>query len=167
MVLPGAIAMLGAGGVLAAGALLVLTEPGGADQAAAVAPAAPSAPRQTQDLQVADPSDEQSTGVRVLSGEQLSKKKPPKIVRSEEYVEIYNNTGIVGLAADSASRAQGVGWNVVAVDNWYGTIVDTTVYYPSGMRRQANLLATDLGIDRVVPAVDPMSGDRLTVILTG
>ena len=164
VVLPGAVALLGASGVLAAGALLVLTDPAGPDQAAAKP--APAAASSSPSAQVEDPVATQQTGLRVVAGERLRKKKPPKIVRSAEYVEIYNNSSVVGLAGGAAARAQGVGWNVVAVDNWYGTIAAPTVYYPPKMRRQADLLATDLGVDRVVPAVAPMSFDRLTVILT-
>ncbi|WP_435746315.1 LytR C-terminal domain-containing protein [Nocardioides sp. SYSU DS0663] len=95
------------------------------------------------------------------------KPKPPAIERGKVYVEVYNNSGITGLAgtvADSAGRA---GWQVVGSDNWYGTIPATTVYYPARLERAAKLLALDLGIERTAPAVDPMRLDRLTVILTG
>ena len=163
VVLPGAVALLGASGVFAAGAMLVLTDP--TDAATAAPRPAPPVATQTEDA-VEDIAASESTGLRVVSGERLKKKKPPKIVRSEMYVEIYNNSSVVGLAGETASRAQGVGWSVVAVDNWYGSIAAPTVYYGQGLRRQANLLATDLGIDRVVPAVEPMGFDRLTVILT-
>ena len=163
VVLPGAVALLGASGVFAAGAMLVLTEP--VENAPEARRPAPPAATQTEDV-VEDLVATESTGLRVIAGERLKKKKPPKIVRSEVYVEIYNNSSVVGLAGTTASRAQGVGWNVVSVDNWYGSIAAPTVYYGPEMRRQANLLATDLGVDRVVPAVEPMGFDRLTVILT-
>ncbi len=79
---------------------------------------------------------------------------------------MFNNAGISGLAGSTAARAQGAGWRVVCSDNWYGTIPATTVYFPPGQERQAGLLGKDLGIARIKPAIPPMGGDRLTVILT-
>ncbi|GAA1165113.1 LytR C-terminal domain-containing protein [Nocardioides aquiterrae] len=95
------------------------------------------------------------------------KPQPPKVQRGKVYVEVYNNSGITGLAGRVAERATGIGWQVVGSDNWYGTIPDTTVYYPAKLKPAAKQLALDLGIDRTAPAVDPMRLDRLTVILTG
>jgi hypothetical protein len=97
------------------------------------------------------------------------KPKPPKpaVKRGEIYVEVYNNSNIAGLAGKTAGEAQSLGWNVVGSDNWYGTIDSTTVYYPAKLERAAKLLAKDLGIGRLRPAIDPMRLDRLTVILTG
>jgi hypothetical protein len=87
--------------------------------------------------------------------------------RGSVYVEIFNNSNIHGLAAATAAKAQGAGWNVVGADNWYGTIISSTVYYPPRLHRAAKALARDLGIKRLHPAISPMRGDRLTVILTG
>ena len=63
-------------------------------------------------------------------------------------------------------QAAAAGWQVVGSDNWYGTIPTSTVYYPERLEAAAKALALDLGIPRISPAVDPMRGDRLTVILT-
>ena len=93
--------------------------------------------------------------------------KPPKVQRGKVYVEVYNNSGITGLAGGVADRATGIGWQVVGSDNWYGTIPATTVYYPAKLKAAAKQLALDLGIERTAPAVDPMRLDRLTIILTG
>jgi hypothetical protein len=41
------------------------------------------------------------------------------------------------------------------------------VYYPDRLKAAGALLARDLGISRVKPAIAPMRPDRLTVILTG
>jgi hypothetical protein len=79
-------------------------------------------------------------------------------------VAVYNNAGIRGLAAEKADMLQGAGWNVAAVDNWYGDIPGNTVYYPPGLRRAAHRLAGLLGVHRLRPAVAPMRFDRLTVI---
>ncbi|MGY2701686.1 LytR C-terminal domain-containing protein [Nocardioides sp. HB32] len=95
------------------------------------------------------------------------KPQPPKVQRGKVYVEVYNNSGITGLAGQVGERATGIGWQVVGSDNWYGTIPATTVYYPAKLKAAAKQLALDLGIKRTAPAVDPMRLDRLTVILTG
>ena len=80
------------------------------------------------------------------------------VERGKVYVEVYNNSDITGLAGSTAARASGAGWQVVGSDNWYGTIPATTVYYPERLKAAAKVLALDLGIDRVVPAIDPMDG---------
>ena len=94
------------------------------------------------------------------------KKAEPVVERGKVYVEVYNNSGITGLAGSTAEQASGAGWQVVATDNWYGTIPASTVYYPERLKAAAKVLALDLGIGRVVPAIEPMDLDRLTVILT-
>ena len=91
--------------------------------------------------------------------------KPP-VQRGKVYVEVYNTSGITGLAGKVAGKATGIGWKVVGSDNWYGTVPATTVYYPKRLKRAAKTLALDLGIQRTAPAVDPMRRDRLTLILT-
>jgi hypothetical protein len=95
------------------------------------------------------------------------KHKKPPVQRGKVYVEVYNNSGITGLAGQVAAKASGIGWQVVGSDNWYGTIPTTTVYYPQQLADAAKQLALDLGIKRTAPAVDPMRMDRLTIILTG
>lgn len=89
------------------------------------------------------------------------------VERRTAYVEVYNNSAVTGLAGGTAATLTDLGWRVVVTDNWYGEIPSNTVYHPSGLAAQADLLAGDLGIDRVQPAVEPMSFDRLTVILVG
>ena len=94
------------------------------------------------------------------------KKAEPVVERGKVYVEVYNNSGITGLAGSTAARASDAGWQVVGSDNWYGTIPASTVYYPERLQAAAKVLALDLGIGRVMPAIEPMDLDRLTVILT-
>lgn len=95
------------------------------------------------------------------------KPKPkPQIKRAEVYVEVFNNSGIRGLAAGVAGKATQVGWSVVGEDNWYGVVPTTTVYYPPRLKAAGKQLALDLGIRRTAPAVGEMKLDRLTVILT-
>ena len=99
--------------------------------------------------------------------EKKKTKPKPDVRRGEVYVEVYNNSGISGLAGSTASKIYGAGWQVVGSDNWYGTIPQSTVYYPERLDAAAKMLARDLGIKRLKPAISPMRFDRLTVILTG
>ena len=90
----------------------------------------------------------------------------PVVKRGEVYVEVFNNSGIKGLAATTASKATQIGWQVVGEDNWVGSIPASTVYYPARLKAEAKQLSLDLGIARTAPAVEPMKMDRLTIILT-
>jgi hypothetical protein len=99
--------------------------------------------------------------------EPTKKPKPePRVKRGEVYVEVFNNSGIKGLAASTAQKATTVGWNVVGEDNWYGVVPTTTVYFPPRLKAAGKQLALDLGIKRTAPAVGEMKRDRLTIILT-
>ena len=100
---------------------------------------------------------------------QPTKKPPtrPAVDRGKVPVEVYNNSGVTGLAGQVGTRVSRIGWQVVGTDNWYGTVDATTVYYPPRLKAAAKQLALDLGVKRTSPAVDPMRLDRLTLILTG
>jgi hypothetical protein len=80
-------------------------------------------------------------------------------------VEVFNNAGIRGLAAQTSTSLSQAGWNVVGVANWYGDIPQTTVYYPIDKKAPARQLARYLHARRLRPSVAPMRFDRLTVIL--
>jgi hypothetical protein len=95
------------------------------------------------------------------------KPSKPAVDRAKVPLEVYNNSGVTGLAGRVATKAGRIGWQVVGSDNWYGTVDATTVYYPKRLEAAAKQLALDLGIRRTAPAVDPMRLDRLTLILTG
>ena len=90
----------------------------------------------------------------------------PAVQRGKVMVEVFNNSGITGLAGRYADQATKAGWKVTGSDNWYGTIAASTVYYPARLKAAAKLMALDLGLHRVVPAAGGMHRDRLTVILT-
>jgi hypothetical protein len=94
-------------------------------------------------------------------------KPKPVVKRGKTYVEVYNNSGVTGLAGQVGSRATDAGWQVVGTDNWVGSVNGNTVFYPKRLKAAAELLALDLGIQRTAVAVEPMRLDRLTVILTG
>jgi hypothetical protein len=108
--------------------------------------------------------------VRTQEPQRVAKtpKKPikPAVQRGKVMVEVFNNSGITGLAGRYADKATAAGWKVTGSDNWYGTIAASTVYYPADLKAAAKLLALDLGLHRVVPAAGAMHRDRLTVILT-
>ena len=93
-------------------------------------------------------------------------KPKPQVKRAEVYVEVFNSSGIKGLAASTAQKATTVGWAVVGEDNWYGVVPTTTVYFPPRLKAAGKQLALDLGIKRTSPAVGEMKRDRLTIILT-
>ena len=160
------LALLAAGAVVVAGAAFVFTggnDDGSTDRATqAAAPARPTATATTT------PTRTTPTPARkhVTKKKKHKKAEKPVVRRGDTYVEVYNNSGISGLAGSTASRAQGAGWQVVGSDNWYGTIPASTVYYPPRLFAQAQMLGKDLGISRLKPAIAPMRGDRLTVILT-
>jgi len=149
---PALVAVLSTVAVVAAGLYFVLSG-GPAEE-----PTTPSAPAPTT---VATPTPTPSP-----TAEATPTKRKPRVRRGNVYVEVYNNSGISGLAARTATTVRGAGWQVVGEDNWYGTITESTVYYPPRLKAAGRLLARDLGITRVRPAVDPMKLDRLTVILT-
>ena len=155
--LPTVAALGSAAAVLVAGGAFVATAGG--------APAAPpvAAPAVTPTRHVAPPPEP----VTVAPKPVLKKKhRTPDVRRGHTYVEVYNNSGITGLAGSTAKKIADAGWQVVGSDNWYGTIPASTIYYPSRLHAEAKLLAKDLGIRRLHPAISPMKFDRLTVILT-
>ena len=97
-----------------------------------------------------------------------TKKPEPQVKRGTVMVEVFNNSGVQGLAGTTGEKAVAAGWQVVGTDNWYGTVPASTVYFPTErLKAAARLLALDLGIDRVLPATEAMRLDALTVVLTG
>lgn len=127
-------------------------------------------PTEREVTTVAQPSGEDSPKATPVPEQKLpkGKQKPIKreVTRGDVYVEVYNNSGITGLAGRYAGTATAVGWQVVGSDNWYGTVPGSTVYFPARLESAAKLLALDLGISRVTPAIGSMRLDRLTVVLT-
>ena len=158
VVAPSRVMLVAVVGVAIAGAVFIATSPQPEQAARVVAststPSASPTPTPT------------ATATATPTKKPPKKKKPVVVKRAETIVVVFNNSGITGLASRTSGTAQGAGWNVVGSDNWYGTIPATTVYYPERLHAAAKVLARDLGIQRIKPAIDPMQGDRLTVILT-
>lgn len=157
VVLPTRLMVFSISAVALAGLLFVATH--GEDDGGA-ATTASSRPTQTA---AADPT---AVPDPLVEPSERPTPKAPVVRKGMTYVVVFNNSNIKGLAGKTATRAQGAGWNVVGSDNWYGTVDTSTVYFGPRMRAAADLLAKDLGITSVKPAVDPMRADRLTVILT-
>ena len=143
------LAVMTAGVVLLVGAAYFVTKPAEKVEVHLTTTTAPTPPPTVAPQQVIKPKHTQ-----------------PVVDRKGTYVVVFNNSGISGLAGRAAGELAAAGWNVVGSDNWYGTIPASTVYYPESFKRQAQLLAKDLRVERLKPAVDPMQRDRLTVILT-
>ena len=152
VVYPSPLVMLSVIAVAMAGIAFVATRDQGPTEREVIAPVA--APSPSASATPAEPSPSPT-------------KTKPVVVRGKVYVEVYNNSGITGLAGRVAERAGGAGWQVVGSDNWVGTIPANTVYFPQRLKAAGRLLALDLGIQRVQPAVAPMKLDRLTIVLTG
>ena len=127
-------------------------------------------PTEREVTTVAQPSEPETTAAEPPDRQQLPEGKPKpikrEVVRGDVYIEVYNNSGITGLADSYAGSATAVGWQVVGADNWYGTVPGSTVYYPARLEAAGKLLALDLGISRTMPAAGDMRLDRLTVVLT-
>jgi hypothetical protein len=157
MVVSSPLALLSAAAVVLAGVAFVATSHRDEQPVRASATVTATA-RPTKTVTVRKPAHTASPKKHV--------RKKPVVHRGETYVEVFNNSGIQGLAGSTAARASGAGWQVVGSDNWYGTIPASTVYYPPRLHAAAKLLGKDLGIARIKPAIAPMRGDRLTVILT-
>ena len=89
------------------------------------------------------------------------------IARDGIAVSVLNNTGNAGVAGTFSGKVTAAGWTVGGIGNWRGSVEGNSVYYPPGRQPEAKLLATDVGITRILPAVSPMRMDRLTIILSG
>ena len=124
-------------------------------------------PTEREVTTVSRPTEDSSKPPKQTIPTQKPEKLEPVVQRGKVYVEVYNNSGITGLAGRVGGQAQTIGWNVVGTDNWYGTVPSSTVYYPARLKAAGKQLALDLGIRRVLPATgDSMKRDRLTVVLT-
>ena len=173
--------------VIATLTYFITTNNDNTDEAAPPDKSAPSSSTPTeQESDAADGGDEKKSDEKSEKNANKPDKKkdiggpkksdaPPKNKQQESekpqvtpdaIVDVYNNAGITNLAASASADVRAAGFAIGGVDNWYGAIPSTTVYYPPGLEQQAELLSDKLGVGRVMPAVDPMSGERLSLILT-
>jgi len=83
-------------------------------------------------------------------------------------VDVLNQSAGGGIAASTAARLRERGWSIGRVDDFSGNVRTTTVYYPSGRRRDARSLAAEFAErPRVLPRISSLSDTRLTVVLVG
>jgi hypothetical protein len=114
------------------------------------------------------PSESPSTAPTTTAAPSPSETESAETLRRTDFsVTVFNNSDVTGLATSTAERLERLGWVVTGADNWTGDIPESTVYYPKGLRAAAELLAQDLGIERLRPRESGMALDRLTLILTG
>ena len=104
-----------------------------------------------------------SSSTPVTSSPPASDKPDP----DRPQVVVLNQSGGSGLGARVADRVRKAGWKVNKTGNFRGTVSTTTVYYPSGMRAEAQSLADSLpGDPRVKERFSNLSQTRLTIVLT-
>ncbi len=175
MALPSAVTLGSVAMIVAAGVGLVavtsFADEQDADRAGGTSPSAtaPSTRTGPPATTSPDPQPDKPTKAekaRERKRERQRERQRQRLAVPRVFVEVYNNSGISGLAAATSARLESAGWSVVATDNWYGAIPANTVYYPEGMRAAAERLAKRLDYPRLRPAVSPMQFDRLTVIIT-
>jgi hypothetical protein len=154
MALPSGFTLLSAAAVVAAGVWLA-TSASGADQ---------EVKRTSDPSGAASHASTPRGGASSTHGGGRHQRPPQQRVVPKVLIEIYNNSGVTGLAESGAAVLRGAGWSVAGVDDWHGDIPADTVYYPPQLGHAANQLAAVLHIDRLRPAVAPMKFDRLTVI---
>ncbi len=162
MALPSAFTLGSVAFVVAAGVGLATVASNASDDPASTKPAAQQ-PATSPVPQTTPTQPIKTAGTKTPATRQPRERRTPV---PKVFVEVYNNSGISGLAASRAKILERAGWNVTATDNWYGNIPANTVYYPDNLRPEARQLAKVLDITRLRPAVSPMQFDRLTVILT-
>lgn len=160
----------GAGGWL--GWLVTDDDPAPADTAspaAASSTATTPSPSATEESPAPDesPSPEEEPAAPDEETPAPDEETPAPATDRSATVSVLNNSGIVGAARAFSAKVTAAGWSLGGIGNWTGSIVANTVYYPAGLQSQAEVLARDVGIQRIRPSVAPMRTDRLTIILSG
>ncbi|MCW2750444.1 MAG: hypothetical protein JWR83_1554 [Aeromicrobium sp.] len=136
------------------------TGTGNSDKPAAVAP--------THTATSATPTPTKTSATPTPKPTPTPTPKPkPTVSRTGIAVSVLNNTGTTGAAGAFSIKVKDAGWTVGGVGNWRGSVQGNTVYYPVGHEAEAQQLGEDVGISRILPRVDPMRTDRLTIILAG
>jgi hypothetical protein len=82
-------------------------------------------------------------------------------------VDVLNNSTISGLAHEVAQQVEAKGGPVDVIGNFRGRIAESTLYYDSGQRDVATILARAMPqIRRVLPRFAGLPGDGLTLVVT-
>ncbi|GAA2078511.1 hypothetical protein GCM10009821_17960 [Aeromicrobium halocynthiae] len=158
------VAVVSLGGVAVAGAAAWdITRAG--DEPASAAPSPDPVPTTGPEPTGTEPVEPEETEPTAEPEPTPSPSPTPSVSRSDVAVSVLNATRTPGLAAQVSGRVSAAGWTVAATGNWAGGAAQTAVHYPPGREAEARLLADDLGIPAVVPAVQGMNTERLTVLL--
>ena len=75
----------------------------------------------------------------------VAEEEPPPVEPASLPVAVLNGTGVTGLAAQTAERLAGLGYEDVATGNAPATSGPTTVYYRAGAEAAGERLAEDAG----------------------
>jgi cytoskeletal protein RodZ len=115
----------------------------------------------------ASPSEQPSTSTTSSPAASPTTSSAPPVRAHSLKVDVLNQSAPKGSAGKIAARVRALNWPLGRVDNFSGTVTETTVYYPPGKAAAARELARGLpGSPRVLPAFSTLSGTRLTVIIT-
>jgi len=83
-------------------------------------------------------------------------------------VVVLNGSSVRGLAAKTGQVLTAAGWTVAATDNYARGLPATTVFYPAQLFDAAQTLARAFPkLTTLQPALEGMSADQLTLVLTG
>lgn len=84
---------------------------------------------------------------------------PAAPTRAEIVLVVLNGTDVAGLAGETATRAESLGYPDVAAGNAPTATTPSTVYFASGQQPAARRVARDLQIDEVtaLPASGPIA----------
>lgn len=90
-------------------------------------------------------------------------------IRSSTTVTIWNGVGVSGIAGDCASFIKKKGWQLQSSGNAQSFVYDETliVYKYDSQKKNAELLASDLGQGRVVPSAARYNYDGDILIVVG
>ncbi|MBG6180887.1 LytR C-terminal domain-containing protein [Arthrobacter sp. CAN_A1] len=111
----------------------------------------------------AEPTEDEPTDSEP-TGNEPSPSEDPSAVDRTQPVNVFNSTGISGMASLAANRVSGGGWTVGQIADWGGVPPQTSViFYNSAQLAAAQELAGILGIPTLVETTE-VSPD-LTVVI--
>ncbi len=87
---------------------------------------------------------------------------PPPPTRAEIVLVVLNGTDVAGLAGETATRAESLGYPDVVAGNAPTSTTPSTVYHAPGQQAAARRVARDLQIDEIAPM--PTSGPIATAV---
>ena len=110
-------------------------------------------------------SDSPSPTPKTSATQAPASKATPRAIDKSVRVVVYRSTVSQRSAARTADQAKSLGWNVVQLADWQGSVPGSTVYFSAGFEPEARALAKDLGIARVAPKHSGITLTGLSVVL--